>query len=407
MTENTSAGAPGAPRTEDDASCVLANARSTQDWLREYASDIEIARRIPSEVAERLVTDGLFKITQPRRFGGLGLSPRVAWQAAFEIARGCASTAWILGLSSANVIMIGKFSEQAQKEVFLSGKPTIVSLLTGGVGHDITVRLVEGGMLLSGRWRYASGIDIATWAGLLVPIPTATGPVMHVVLVPGEVFAIDHSTWNVLGMRGTGSKDISLKDQFVPSHLWMEWQTLQEGGHHATCPDHGPITRVPLNPINAMSTLAPTLGAASAVAEEFRSITRAKNSPAAQKAMIEDRSALIEAATAEAMLSILRRSLLDDADEILDTVRREGSFSLESRAAMRTRFAVSSQAALRTTQQLFALLGGSILPSGTRIERLFRDVHAMSSHMLLQPNPIGEAYGRLMLGLQMPPNTRI
>ncbi len=390
-----------------DEATVLANAERTQLWLREKAAQIEESRCLTPDVVARLVDDGLFRITQPAKFGGLGLGPRVAWQAAYQIARGCASTAWILGLTSANVIMISKFSEQAQKDVFLSGKPTIVSLLTGGVGHDIVVKHVDGGMRLSGRWRYASGIDVATWAGLLVPIPTEAGPVMHVVLVPGDAFAVDHTTWNVLGMRGTGSKDIALKDAFVPSHRWMDWRTLQEGGHHPTCPDHGPITRAPLNPINAMSTLAPTLGAASAVAEEFRAIVRSKNSPAVQKAMIEDRGALIEAATSEAMLSILRRSLLDDADDIVGTVEREGSLSLEARAAMRTRFAVASRTALQTAQQLFASLGGSILPSGSRIERLFRDIHAMSSHMLLQPDPAGEAYGRLLVGLPLPPNARI
>jgi hypothetical protein len=56
---------------------------------------------------------------------------------------------------------------------------------------------------------------------------------------------------------------------------------------------------------------------------------------------------------------------------------------------------------------MFAALGGSVLPTGTRIERLFRDVHAMSSHMLLQPDAIGESYGRLLLGLPLPPTARI
>lgn len=390
-----------------DAARVLANANAAVEWLKGQAHSIEQHRCLTPDVVERLVSDDLFRITQPGQFGGLGLEPRVAWQAVYDIARGCASTAWILGLSSANVVMIGKFSEAAQRDVFLSGKPTIVSLLTGGVGSDISVRHVAGGMRLSGRWRYASGIDVATWAGLLVPIPIDGTPVMHVVLVPGDAFRIDHDTWQVLGMRGTGSKDIALTDTFVPEHRWMEWSTLQEGGHHPTCPYHGPITKVPLNPVNAMSTLAPTLGAASAVAEEYRSIVRAKNSPAAQRALIEDRGAQTEAATCEAMLAILRRSLLDDAEDLLRTVEREGTLSLEERAAMRTRFAIASRTALRTAQKMFATLGGSLLPTGTRIERLFRDLHAMSSHMLLQPEPVGEAYGRLLLGLPLPPNARV
>lgn len=392
---------------EGSAAAVVAAAARTQEWLRGKAAAVEQRRSLTPEVVERLVDDGLFRITQPSLYGGLGLEPRAAWEATYEIARGCSSTAWILGLSSANVVMIGKFSAEAQRDVFLSGKPTIVSLLTGGVGQDLVAEPVDGGVLLSGRWRYASGIDVATWAGLLVPIPIDGEMVPHVVLVPADAFVVDQSSWNVLGMRGTGSKDIALTKAFVPAHRWMKWQVLQDGGRHPTCPHHGAITDAPLNPINAMSTLAPTLGVASAVAEEFRAIVRAKVSPAAQKALIEDRVAQIEAATSEATLAILRRSLLDDADEIVREAARSGHVSLIDRAAMRTRIAMASRLALQTTQRLFAALGGSVLPSGTRIERLFRDVHAMSSHMLLQPDAIGEPYGRLLLDLPLPPTARI
>jgi 3-hydroxy-9,10-secoandrosta-1,3,5(10)-triene-9,17-dione monooxygenase len=392
---------------DNDIAALLARATQAQDWLRGEAAAVEQQRCLTRKVVERLVEDGLFRITQPSRYGGLGFEPRAAWQAVFEIARGCSSTAWILGLSSANVVMIGKFSAEAQQDVFLSGKPTIVSLLTGGVGHDIKVEHVDGGMLLSGRWRYASGIDAATWAGLLVPIPVDGKPVMHVVLVPAEAFAVDHQSWNVLGMRGTGSKDIALTRTFVPDHRWMNWQLLQDGGRHPTCPHHGPVTDAPLNAINAMSTLAPTLGVASAVSEEFRAIVRAKVSPAAQKALVDDRVAQIEAGTCEATLAILRRSLLDDADDIVREAERAGSVGIAERAAMRTRIAVASRLALRTTQRMFAALGGSVLPTGTRIERLFRDVHAMSSHMLLQPDAIGEVYGRLLLDLPLPPTARV
>lgn len=399
---------PDLPSNEGaDIASLLERAEQTQDWLRGKAAEVEQRRGLTPEVVERLVDDGLFRITQPSLYGGLGLEPRVAWQAVYQIARGCSSTAWILGLSSANVVMIGKFSAEAQRDVFLSGKPTIVSLLTGGVGYDIQVEHVEGGMLLSGRWRYASGIDAATWAGLLVPIPVDGKPVMHVVLVPAVAFAVDHQSWNVLGMRGTGSKDIALTRTFVPVHRWMNWQVLQDGGRHQTSPHHGPITDAPLNAINAMSTLAPTLGVASAVAEEFRAIVRAKFSSAGQKALVDDRVVQIEAATGEATLSILRRALLDDADGIMREAERTGGVGLVERAAMRTRLAVASRLALQTTQRMFAALGSSVLPTGTRVERLFRDVHAMSTHMLLQPDAIGEVYGRLLLDLPLPPTARV
>src|SRR5690606_24245052 len=87
---------------EGSAAAVVAAAARTQEWLRGMAAEVEQRRSLTPEVVERLVDDGLFRITQPGLYGGLGLEPRTAWEATYEIARGCSSTAWILGLSSAN-----------------------------------------------------------------------------------------------------------------------------------------------------------------------------------------------------------------------------------------------------------------------------------------------------------------
>lgn len=278
-------------------------------WLQTRATEIEAARRIPEDVVERLAAAGLFRMMQPPLFGGLGCTPREAWEAVFEVGRGCGSCAWIVGLNSANILMLGKFSGQAQRDVFLCGKPAIVSMLTGGVGSGITVERASGGVMVGGRWRYASGIDVASWAGLLVPLPDRNGgaPEPHVVLVPQDAFSIDHSSWNVLGMRGTGSKDISLKPTFVPDHRWMSWSQLQAGEKHPTCPNREPIYDYPLNSIFAMSVLAPLLGVASAVAEEFREVAKTRVNSGTQQRQRDDKMAQIDVATGEATMAIVVR----------------------------------------------------------------------------------------------------
>jgi 3-hydroxy-9,10-secoandrosta-1,3,5(10)-triene-9,17-dione monooxygenase len=106
-------------------------------------------------------------------------------------------------------------------------------------------------------------------------------------------------------------------------------------------------------------------------------------------------------------LDLLRTNLLEDTDRIVRAVQAGQEVDVPTRALMRMKIAVSSRLALRTAQGLVAELGGSILPQGTRIERAFRDVHAMSSHFLLQPTHIGAAFGRLTLGLPMPAGARI
>ncbi len=400
---------PNSAPVEPPNVLVSEQAGELKDWLQNEAPRIENEKRIPEDVAERLTAADLFRMTQPPRFGGLGCSPRQAWEAVFEIAHGCGSCAWIVGLNAANVLMLGKFSELAQRDVFLGGKPAIISMLTGGVGCGIAAETVEGGILLSGRWRYASGIDIASWAGLLVPLPGQEGgaPEPHVVLVPKEAFSIDHSTWNVLGMRGTGSKDIALKPTFVPDHRWLSWSQLQAGDKHPTCPNQECLYDYPLNSVFAMSILAPTLGVASAVAEEFRNVVKTRVSGATQQRQCDDKVSQIDVAVGEATMAMLRQGLLDDSDLVLNIIQAGRLPTPSERAAIRMRIALAARLALSAAQRMFSAMGGSLLPSDSRAERLFRDLHAMSSHLLLQPEIIGEAYGRLLLDLELPPGARL
>jgi 3-hydroxy-9,10-secoandrosta-1,3,5(10)-triene-9,17-dione monooxygenase len=394
--------------TEVGAEEVVKKTAALVPWLCEQAARIEEARRIPDDVADRLFETGLFNLMRPTRFGGFGVSPRFAWEATFNVALGCSSSAWLAGLTSANIIMLGKFSAEAQREVFASGVSPIVPMLTGGVGQDITIEPVEGGIILSGRWRYASGIDVSDWLGLLINIPSSgetSAP--HVVLVPQSEFTIDHKSWRVIGMRGTGSKNIALGKTFVPSHRFMNWTELQAGKKHSTCPNTESVYEFPLNTANAMSVLAPTLGVASACSEECIRIIRGRISSGNQQAQINDKIAHVDAGTSAATMSFLRDFLISETGMIEQRIGQAGVLTPEERGLNRTKVAIASRQALSSAQRLFAALGGSLLPEGTRIERLFRDIHAMSSHFLLQPEPISEAYGRLLLGLELAPGTRL
>ncbi|MCC5986541.1 MAG: acyl-CoA dehydrogenase family protein [Pararhodobacter sp.] len=398
-------GAARSPRNDNP----LAATRALVPWLAEQAARTETEGRIPEDVAGRLIDAGVFDLTVPRRYGGLELSPAEAWPVVFEVARGCASSAWLVGLIAANILMLGKFSDQAQAEVFDPQAAPVVPMLTGGVGKDIEACATRGGIVLSGQWRYASGVDIASWVGLLVTLPETADrkAAPAIVLVPASEFAIDHDSWNVLGMRGTGSKTVTLSRVFVPQHRFLDWATLQAGGCHPDCSTEGAIYRLPLNAIFAMSVAAPTLGVASAVVESFRDVVATRVSAGTGQAQVDDRLSHIRLASADATISMLRDTLVTDSRRLMDSLGTGAMLGIEARAAIRTRIARSAELARSETQGLFGAIGGAILPTGSRIERLFRDLHAMSSHFLLQTDVIGELHGRLMLGLDIPAGARV
>lgn len=374
-----------------------------RDWLLGQSARIEAARRIPDDVMVRLHEEGLFRMTLPPRLGGAGLEPAQAWQVVLELARGSGSVAWLVSLCAANLVMLTRFSDRLQRELFEAQPHVVVSALTGAAPRGLKVEPVDGGVRVSGQWGYASGVDVANWVGLLLPIGDA-GEV-HFALVPQREFAIDAQSWNVLGMRGTGSKDVSLDAVFVPAHRLTAWKPIQEGGRHPECSQVEEVHGYPLNPLFAMSILAPSLGLAAAVVDEFHGMAGRRVRNAAEP--VREPFITTELAQASATISMACDSLIAEAARPMAALRAQRTLSLQERAESRVRIVVIARAARLAAQQLFSAAGGQILPSGLRFEALFRDFNAMYSHLLLQPQPISEACGRLQLGLDVPAGVRV
>ena len=121
----------------------------------------------------------------------------------------------------------------------------------------------------------------------------------------------------------------------------------------------------------------------------------------------ETANAQAQLATGTATMDILTRSLLADAADLQAAIAAGRPPDLTARGGLRMRSAIACRLAVAEAQRMFAALGGSLLPAGTRIERQFRDLHAMSSHFLLQPDSIDAAYGCLLLGQDLPEGARL
>jgi 3-hydroxy-9,10-secoandrosta-1,3,5(10)-triene-9,17-dione monooxygenase len=391
------------PIATQDAVPPLQGLPELVEWLRDQAADIEAQRRLPPQVVDRLDAVGLFKLTLPPRLGGLGIAPDRAWSVILDLARGCASSAWLVSLCSANLLMLTRLSDRAQRDIFGNGERVIVSALTGAASRNVVVTPLNDGVMLSGEWSYASGVDAANWVGVLAPVGNPAR--MHFALVPQSSFMIDQDSWRVLGMRGTGSKNVVLPATFVPQHRLMDWSLIQQGGRHPDCSSHDPFDRYPINALFAMSILAPALGVARAVVDEFEAMMRRRADGVAQDRRDPHLMSLL--AQSRAAISLACESLMGEAIRPLADLDGNASPSLRVKAEMRVRIVMIARSAFASCQQLFAAAGGQIMPTGSRFERLFRDFHAMYSHVLLQPEPIGENCGRLQLGLEALPNTRI
>lgn len=387
------------------AESLISAARNMIPLLREMGPRHDEEKRVSDKVAKLLRDNGFYRICQSPENGGYGMRPSVLWRVTREIARGDSATAWVLGLTGLHSWLAGFFPAQAQDDVFAGGRDAVVVALTGNVGRGVSVRLEDDHYVLDGKWTYASGIDVADWAVVLVEVEVDGRREQHLLLVPAASFRIDHDSWNVLGMRGTGSKDVYLENERVPRYRALNWQELQRLKAPGLERNRGPIYRIPHTSLFVMSVAAPVVSVAYGMLDLYLDTVKKRIPAGLRASQTEDRFSLAELGKAASQLGMAFNLLMHDVDEMYDRAVAGDEFTVDDRTRYRVDGAIIADTALSAADILVRNLGGSLLPNGP-IERCFRDLHSMAAHFLLQISPAAELHGRSLLGLELPPNAR-
>src|SRR5687767_4757100 len=111
-----------APITREE---FLARAAALVPVLRERAAATEQLRRIPDETVKDLIASELIRIGNPPRYGGTAHDLDLVYEIAWELGRGCGSTAWCYGLWTVHNWWLGHFAERCQDEFFATGPDTL------------------------------------------------------------------------------------------------------------------------------------------------------------------------------------------------------------------------------------------------------------------------------------------
>ena len=195
---------------------LVQRARTMIPVLRQRADACEKARMVPPETIAEFEAAGFYNIVRQREFGGYEMSPHVFYRILHELGRGCPSSAWVMMVTGIHNWELAIFGEKSSHDLW----DTNPSAKTSSSYHPWgTAEPVEGGYRLNGTWKFSSGCDHCSWAilGGFVPADNPTGKDLRVFLVPRTDYQIS-DTWFTFGLQGTGSKDVVLKDVFVPSH---------------------------------------------------------------------------------------------------------------------------------------------------------------------------------------------
>ena len=197
------------------------------------------ARRVPDESIQEIKQAGLFRLLQPKAFGGYEADFSTYVQVAIELGRGCASTAWVYQNNAMHQLILALFPEETQRELWQRGIPVRDARIasTGWSPKRGSARPVDGGYVLDGHWEFASGSYNCDLDMILAPVVRENaGPVPEMRLfvldrAAGEYEILD--TWHAMGLKGTASNDIVVREQFVAEHrtlLWADANRTPENG---------------------------------------------------------------------------------------------------------------------------------------------------------------------------------
>ena len=250
---------------------------------------------------------------------------------------------------------------------------------------------------LTGRWEFSSGCDAATW--VIVGVPGFEERTW--VLVPREDYQI-LDTWFVSGLRGTGSKDIVIEDAFVPAHRVLKVETAGGGDWTGWELHQQDRYRIPIPVLLGWDLVAPMLGIAQGMADEFTARLAGTSGPGRTADSPAIHLRLSEAA---AEVDAARIFLLHDICEIFQKAKEGGEFTVLDRARYRRDKAFITQLCLRSVNRLFDLSGGHALFDSVSLQRYHRDAQAVAHRDGLIMELGGQQYGRVALGLE--PDARI
>jgi alkylation response protein AidB-like acyl-CoA dehydrogenase len=371
---------------------VLERVRALAETLAPRAAEVEETGQLPADIADAVAQAGLHRILQPAKYGGDEGSILTHDDVVALLARACTSTAWVTSVWGMHNWMLALFPEAAQEEVWQRpGCLTQASFAPLG-----RAGAVPGGYRLSGRWPFASGIDQADWSVLaaMVTEPGADTPSLQYLIVPRADVTV-HDTWQVSGLRGTGSKDVAVEDVFVPAHRVLAARDATRGQAPGLAVHGAALYRNPLRGMLIIALLAPAVGAAEGAVEAFTGRMRQRTIAYSGKRQAELGPARIDLAEADVCAHTARLLMERVGDELQAAGERGGSEVDEARAARDCSFAL--RLATRAVDVVMAASGGGALHLSSPIQRYWRDVHAVAAHAALNWQTQAEAYAASVL----------
>lgn len=356
-----------------DPTAVLDAIEALAPSLAARAAAIESHGTLPDDVVSDLRDAGVFRLLLPLSHGGAEADLPTAMTAISALARADGSVGWTSAIGGVAWCDMATLPRATFDEIFGdTGAIAAAAFAPSG-----SIMPVDEGYRVTGRWGFASGIRHATvlYGNAVEPGPPGEMHLRAAVFDPGQV-TVEH-TWEVSGLRGTGSEHFHADGVVVPAARTFV-PLIGE-----PCVDT-PIVRVSTPSIVGFLLASVAMGIARGALDDLGAMAGSKVPLLAQGPLAEDPLFCHDLAVAATDLRAAEALLREVASIAWTAAVDRRPPTLSERAEQRAAAAWATARAASVVDTAYRLAGGSAVYAEGALQRRWRDVHAVTQHFVLK-----------------------
>lgn len=377
----------------DNVERIWERTRALRPIIEAHRGEGDALRHLPDAVARAFVAANVYRLLLPAEFGGEDVDPLTYYDLVEEVAFYDGSAGWNFSIGSSTPIIFSDLAPARLRAIF-AGPDAGVAASTSPLGRASEV---EGGYRITGRFAWASGIHQAHWVLATCAIfdgdslrksPAGVPVVLGFVMPKKDCTVLD--TWDVVGMRGTGSTEFEVNNVFVPTDMAIRLFSAESRYPYPLF--HLPPTYFGYNHVSVMN------GIARSALDALKALGSTKTVPVTGLSLRDDPQAQYAVAKAEAMIEANRLSVKEAFRPLWEKVVAGESVPMEMRARLRRAVAYAAENAVEAVQLCYRTAGGTAVYASAPFERALRDVNTAATHMATR-RVMMENAGRVAFGL--------
>lgn len=383
---------------------VLEAIEERAEEIAATAASSEELGRLDDRAAKVLRDTGVIKMLQPSTYGGAESHPAEFAEAVMQTARYDGSTGWVAGIVGVHPWEMAMADPRVQEEIWGEDTDTWIASPYAPMG---VLRPVDGGYVFNGHWQFSSGTDHCDWIFLGAFLGDEEGkplqpPVSYHVILPRSDYQIVEDSWDVVGLRGTGSKDIIVEDAFIPDYRVIPFADMMDGSAPKKAGLTNPTYHVPFSTAFPLGITSAVIGIAEGALAHHMAYQQTRVQITGTK-IKDDPYVLYAISEAAAEINASRVAMLDNVSRIYDKVAAGQEISFGERAVSRRTQVSAAWRAVRAMDEVVARSGGNGLRMDNPIQRFWRDGHMGMVHAIHVPGSVFHVSALTELGIEPPP----